>query len=369
MKAGEEKILLVAQHHGAKGEIVYRAIVIPRQDDAKSDICDVLVLGQPQWRDPATVILTLLEHDLDAYSAIILDPQLPAGIADELLAQLGPATTCIVATSDTDMKSTLESLYREAKASGLESDENAPMHPLMQSATDATQCVAQRERLASIGLAVASVAHETRNALQRIQVHLDLLRLNEGNAAQRTNDLQSIEEANRCLWTLFGELQDFSAPLRLHCVSTSLRQIIQHAWDSLRSLPAWSQTELLLEVPDRVLFIDPVRIEQVFRNLMENAIDAGQENASLHITATDIQFDDRDAIQVTVRDCGSGLRPEDREKVFEAFYTTKSRGTGLGLPICRRIVEAHGGRIFIDPSVSDGTAFQIVLPIADTADE
>ncbi|QDV11578.1 Globin-coupled histidine kinase [Rosistilla oblonga] len=368
----DNKTLFVALQEGANRNVVNRAFIIPHQDESL-DIYDVLILDESHRNNGQAAVAAILQHDLTTYAAIILDSGFPSGTAESLLAQLSDDTSCLVATSRADIKTTFEDLSQEALASDPQSsptDLLKEMYAMLSSGVEPEQRQSQRERLESIGLAVASVAHETRNALQRIQVHLDLLRMNEGDALQRMNDLTSIEQANRCLWTLFNELQDFSAPLQLQCESVSVRGLVDSSWESLRGREGWDRAELKLDIPNVCATVDPIRIEQVLRNLMENAIDACDDKAAIEIAAASIQLNGREALQITVRDNGSGIRPEFRQNAFEPFYTTKSRGSGLGLPICKRIVEAHGGRLGIDPKIVDGTAFLIVLPVgrSDTCD-
>jgi signal transduction histidine kinase len=101
---------------------------------------------------------------------------------------------------------------------------------------------------------------------------------------------------------------------------------------------------------------------QVFRNILDNALNAGAEPARVEITCTGAELDGQPAIRVAVRDNGPGLSPESRRRIFEPFFTTKTRGTGLGMAITRRIVEAHGGRIAVGEGGDPGAEIIITLP-------
>ncbi|QDS87305.1 Globin-coupled histidine kinase [Rosistilla ulvae] len=366
MHPREDNILLVTRNEGDGAQLTQRAFVIQHPNESRLDTYDLLGLDKTQGADVPAVVWKLMQHDLRAYSVVILDRDFPSGTADGLLARLSPDTTCIVATSNTDMKSSLDALSQKASGSSPSFDTKNSLNELMalvNPAGDARQRVLLSERLASIGLAVASVAHESRNALQRIQTHLDLLRVNEGTPEQRLKDLRSIEEANHCLWNLFQELQEFSAPMHLAREPASLGKVIQDGWASLQGREGWTDAELTLDVSDGECWIDPVRMEQVFRNLMENALDACHDKTLLHIATTDAHWKGRRAQKITVRDNGPGVANDGIQQAFEPFYTTKSKGTGLGLSICRRIVEAHDGWIEIEPPATGGTSFLIVLPI------
>ncbi len=108
---------------------------------------------------------------------------------------------------------------------------------------------------------------------------------------------------------------------------------------------------------------DPFRLEQVFRNILDNALTAGSAFVVNRIRpARQRSSTASPAIQVAVRDYGPGIEPEQRPKIFEPFFTTKAKGTGLGMAIAKRIVEAHGGRIAVGDADGPGAVFLITLP-------
>ena len=115
--------------------------------------------------------------------------------------------------------------------------------------------------------------------------------------------------------------------------------------------------------------IDAFRIEQVFRNLFENSLAAASDpvRVVVHCAETTID-DDVPALQIAVRDNGPGLSQEQKQKIFDAFYTTKPKGTGLGMAITKRIVEAHGGQIAVGEEYRGGTEFRITLPRTNYSD-
>jgi two-component system sensor kinase FixL len=114
--------------------------------------------------------------------------------------------------------------------------------------------------------------------------------------------------------------------------------------------------------------VDRIQIQQVIVNLIRNALQSMQGTVSkeLSIVAT---LDDQSWVKISVIDTGTGIEPGVRTRLFEAFATTKEDGMGLGLSICRTIVEAHGGRIWADAVQGGGTAFSFCIPLAETADD
>jgi PAS domain S-box-containing protein len=121
-------------------------------------------------------------------------------------------------------------------------------------------------------------------------------------------------------------------------------------------------TELTTDLPN--IRGDRVQLQQVFMNLMINAIDAMHEmNAARDLTIKS-QRNPEDQLLVSVSDNGVGLPPQHADKIFDAFFTTKSQGTGMGLPISRSIIESHGGSLWASPNSERGTTFQFTLPSA-----
>jgi two-component system sensor kinase FixL len=124
-------------------------------------------------------------------------------------------------------------------------------------------------------------------------------------------------------------------------------------------------TCLELEEDLPLLFVDPVQIEQVMLNLMRNSIEAmagvDLEEKIMAVAATTI---DRSSVQVTVVDTGPGLNEDQIKHIFDAFFTTKKNGMGMGLAISRSIIEAHGGRLWADSGHGKGARFHFDLPIA-----
>jgi signal transduction histidine kinase len=116
---------------------------------------------------------------------------------------------------------------------------------------------------------------------------------------------------------------------------------------------------------------DRVQLQQVVLNLVMNAIEAMAEvsdrSRELSVRAQRHQLDDGPGVFVSVQDAGPGLAPEHLDRVFEAFYTTKAKGLGMGLSISRSIMEAHGGRLWVTVNDGPGLTFQFVLPAPNTA--
>ena len=117
------------------------------------------------------------------------------------------------------------------------------------------------------------------------------------------------------------------------------------------------------------IMADRVQLQQVFMNLMLNGIEAMKDMGTVGELAIRSQQGDSSQLLISVGDTGVGLQGEPVERVFDAFYTTKDQGTGMGLPISRTIIESHGGRLWASPNSGRGTTFQFTLPIEVMAHE
>jgi signal transduction histidine kinase len=131
----------------------------------------------------------------------------------------------------------------------------------------------------------------------------------------------------------------------------------------LRSHNITAQTTLNNALPQ--VSADAIQLQQVILNLIKNAIEAmsAVENGS-RVLELKTELGEAENLLITVQDSGPGIDAENIERIFDRFFTTKSRGMGIGLSICRSIIEAHGGRLWAEPSVHQGSVLRISLPIA-----
>jgi len=120
------------------------------------------------------------------------------------------------------------------------------------------------------------------------------------------------------------------------------------------------QSELTNGLPN--IYADRVQVQQVLMNLMLNGIEAMKDMGSGGEVTIKSEKQDNGQIMVSVRDAGVGLRPEHAEQIFNAFFTTKPQGTGMGLAISRSIIESHGGRLWATSNAGQGATFQFTLP-------
>jgi PAS domain S-box-containing protein len=231
---------------------------------------------------------------------------------------------------------------------------------------EAQRQVVQAERLAAIGQMSAGLAHEGRNALQRIQACLALLTIRLHEQPENLELLERIQRAQDDLQRLFEDVRTYAVASRLQQRWWDLRQCWREAWKDLGNLRL--EAELTEDIADVNPFcqVDPFYLKQVFRNLLENALSSGASPVRILILCRPALLGAENAICIRLRDNGPGISSEARPRLFEPFFTTKLRGTGLGLAICKRIIEAHGGRIETGSDSSSGAEMVITLPRRET---
>jgi len=214
------------------------------------------------------------------------------------------------------------------------------------------------ERLATIGQFAASIGHELRNPLGVMESSVFLLREHLGTTAEEPKVRKhldrialEVKRSNKTIQDLL-ELARNRPPTR-H--STDVRKLVASAIE-LTAVPA--TVEILTSIPpESTLDVDGDQLRQVLVNLITNSIQAMSGKGKVWLDVTR----EADATLLRVRDAGPGIAVEVRSRIFEALFTTKAKGSGLGLALCRRIVEAHGGSIVVEPT-SEGASFLITVP-------
>ena len=231
--------------------------------------------------------------------------------------------------------------------------------------------VRQSEKLAAIGVMSASIAHDFRNPLTAISGSAQVLaaELSKDSGKNYVNyELTNIilRESNRLIQTI-GEFLRFSRPENAHCTWFSLRSCLQEVLQVGRADPAWPSTaSVILDFDGNIdIWADERQMFTVFNHLIQNAIPfcpPGDERIT--IRSREIKGDEaKDNIEISIGDNGPGVAPENRELIFEPFYTSRPDGTGLGLAIVRQTIEEHNGSITIGTSSDGGALFTISLPL------
>jgi PAS domain S-box-containing protein len=233
---------------------------------------------------------------------------------------------------------------------------------------DAQLRLIQSERLAAIGQMVTGLAHESRNALQRSRACLDMLDLDLDSQPEQKDLARRIRSALVELQTLYEEVRSYASPIQLGKTRHILSDLCSQTWANLELQSKDLGVTLSVECGScPAIYCDPDKISQVLRNVFENALFVSPKGSTVYVTCSEIKNGHSTAIRLVVADCGPGLDEEQRMRIFDPFYTTKTKGTGLGMAISRRIIDAHDGRIYVGgdelrPIHASGAVIVVELP-------
>jgi signal transduction histidine kinase len=222
----------------------------------------------------------------------------------------------------------------------------------------------EAERLAAIGTAMNGLAHESRNALQRSQACLEMLAREVQDRPAALNLIARIQVAQNDLHELYEKVRDYASPLRLDPQRHALSSMVRQAWLELEPLRAGREANLREEYSgsDSSCEVDPRAMAHVFNHLLKNALVVCPDPVEIHVSYQDAELAGRPALKMVLEDNGPGIPVGEREKAFAPFFTTKTKGTGLGLAVSKRIVEAHGGQISLGAASRAGAQFILTLP-------
>ncbi|HEV3416368.1 MAG TPA: ATP-binding protein [Pirellulales bacterium] len=222
----------------------------------------------------------------------------------------------------------------------------------------------EAERLAAIGAAMNAMAHESRNALQRAQACLEMLARDVQDRPAALDLIARVQQAQNDLHQLYEKVRDYASPLRIEPQRNSLSPIIRQAWLDLDSLRAGRNARLREEYTgsDPTCEVDRRAMLIVFSHLLKNSLAACPDPLEIDVSYRDAELNGQPALETVVQDNGPGFAQADRDKAFAAFYTTRTRGTGLGLALSKRIVEAHGGQIRLGAGSRAGAQFILTFP-------
>lgn len=226
----------------------------------------------------------------------------------------------------------------------------------------------QASRLATIGEMYARLAHESRNALQRLRGVTELLAEEVRDRPTARSLVERSEQAQADLQRLLDEVRSFASPLVLEPTECRLPTLWREAWSLVqiardgRAARLIDETDAAAEAP--VMKLDRFRLVQAFRNIFENSLaSANGGRVEVHIQQREVPGDDgKPWREIAIWDNGPGFTPEALRLAFEPFFTTRTSGTGLGLAIVQRTVEAHGGQTLISNDQNGGARIVIRLP-------
>ncbi|WP_298440142.1 ATP-binding protein [Geobacter sp.] len=228
------------------------------------------------------------------------------------------------------------------------------------------QQMERADRLASVGEMAAGIAHEIKNPLAGIAAAMSIIRQDFTDEDPRKEIIgEVIEQVNRLDKTV-NDLLFFGKPAPPEPACVEINDILRRTLVFALQHRGGKNIERKLELADGLppVYVDPKQVQQVFLNLILNAIQAMQEGGVLTVGSSLAESGGDRFVRITIADTGPGIPTQIIGKIFTPFFTTKAQGTGLGLAICQKLITQHGGRISVTSEDGGGTVFIVDLPVA-----
>ncbi|WP_160718990.1 PAS domain S-box protein [Bacillus sp. USDA818B3_A] len=213
------------------------------------------------------------------------------------------------------------------------------------------------EKLSVVGELSASVAHEIRNPLTSLKGFVQLLQVEDEKHQFYYRIMH--DELDR-INHIVGELLLLAKPQHIKFTTASIQKLLSDVISLLSTEAIYYNVQMVSTFPEDELFIDcePNQLKQVFINVIKNAIEASDKASSVEINLST----DGETVTIHVKDYGCGITKERLERIGEPFYSSKEKGTGLGLTVSYRIIQTHNGTLRFDSQKNQGTSVQISLP-------
>lgn len=224
--------------------------------------------------------------------------------------------------------------------------------------------VTYSQKLAALGRLTSGVAHEVKNPLNAMRIHLELLKTRlAGERAEVVENLDVIAQEIQRLDRVVQGFLKFVRPQELRLVPVNLNALLAEVARLSAPEAAQNGSQIALDLAPHLppAMGDAELLEQAYTNLVTNAIQAMPGGGTVTLATRLLP---EEAIQVRVSDTGVGIPPEDRDKIFRLYYTTKPNGSGIGLSLVYRIIQMHDGHIDVESAVGQGTTMILTLPAA-----
>ncbi len=212
--------------------------------------------------------------------------------------------------------------------------------------------------LAGLGLTAAAISHDLKNHLITILGFARRLQAGKGDSS---TGLQTIIDSASRMEEIINDVLNFAKPVQLETKEEDASRIIEQASARCKAKADVAGVSLSNEFPAEpvIISVDVLRLERALTNILTNAIEASHEGKKVFL----IVKTDHEKLVITVKDQGDGMDRETLENIFIPFFSKKTKGTGLGMAIANKVVEAHQGNIFIKSQPGQGTEVRIELPL------
>lgn len=222
-----------------------------------------------------------------------------------------------------------------------------------------TEQLSKAEKFAAIGENAGMLGHDLRGPLTGISNASYILKKNYSSQLgdEGREMLKIIDESTECSKQMINNLLDYSRNLNLNLAPANISEVVNDALRMVALKPTIKINDEISNVPQ--VMIDAESVKRVFLNLIGNAVEAMPQGGTLTIRIEKTL----EGVRVNISDTGVGISEENKKKLFQPLFTTKTGGTGFGLAICKKIVEAHQGKIYMLTAIGKGTTFTVELPL------
>jgi nitrogen fixation/metabolism regulation signal transduction histidine kinase len=225
----------------------------------------------------------------------------------------------------------------------------------------------QAQKNAAWGEVARRLAHEIKNPLTPIQLSAERLQLKlAGELDSKAADIlqrstRTIVQQVEAMKKMLDEFSEYARPAKKHAEIIDLSALVKEVLE-LYPVQANVRFKLAGAEQKNMINVDPVSIRQVLHNLLKNALEAVGDSGEIDVKLTSVDKNNAKFIELSIYDTGTGINSDKIEQIFEPYVTTKIKGTGLGLAIVKKIIEQHGGAIWVDTHYQKGAGFIIQLP-------
>ncbi len=229
----------------------------------------------------------------------------------------------------------------------------------------------QAQKNAAWGEVARRLAHEIKNPLTPIQLSAERLqlkladKLDSTDAAILQRSTRTIVQQVEAMKEMVDDFSEYAKPSKKQTLVINLKQLIQEVL-ALYALRPGVKFRAHYQSGLQIMNGDPVSIRQVLHNLIKNALEAVESDGLIEINVHRIFKNNTDFLEIALYDNGVGIKDDQLEKIFEPYVTTKAKGTGLGLAIVKKIIEDHGGAIWVETGRKVGAGFIIQLPACNS---
>lgn len=251
-------------------------------------------------------------------------------------------------------------------------DEIGILARAMMRMADELRAAGKNSEQSAMGQMALMIAHDLRNALSAVKMNLQIL--DSHHRQEGDGQTESCEIALgqvRYMEIILNDMLTFARPGSAEFDWVDLGDTLRTASVSLLAETTQKSIDLRMEGEEKLptVMADRNKLFQLFQNILGNAVHAVPEWGHITIRTRCLLHESQPAVEVRIEDDGPGISPQNADKVFEPFFTTSARGTGLGLAIVRRIVDQHGGRVYLDATVTQGTTLIVLLPLTQGAQD